>query len=57
MENDQVKLLSDFRIQTDQQLDRNRPELLEKEGRVCFIVMIFIDYSLYLPVVTYYHLF
>ena len=35
-----VKLLWDFRIQTDHHLDHNRPDIvvLEKEGRMCFIV-------------------
>ena len=35
-----VKLLSYFRIQTDYHLDHNRPDIvvLEKEGRMCFIV-------------------
>ena len=40
MENDQVKLLWDFIIQTDRHLDHNRPDIvvLEKEGRVCSII-------------------
>ena len=40
MENDQVQLLWDFRIQTDDHLDHNRPDIvvLEKEERECFIV-------------------
>ena len=40
MENDQVKLLWDFRIQTDHRLDHNRPDIvvLEKEVRECFNV-------------------
>ena len=35
-----VKLLWDFRIQTDYNLDHNEPDIvvLEKEGRMCFIV-------------------
>ena len=35
-----MKLLWDFRIQTDHHLDHNRPDIvvLEKEGRMCFIV-------------------
>ena len=35
-----VKLLWDFRIQTDHHLDHNRPDIvvLEKEGGMCFIV-------------------
>ena len=35
IENDQVKLLWDFRIQTDHHFDHNRPDIvvLEKEGR------------------------
>ena len=37
MKNNQVKLLWDFRIQTDHHLHHNRPEIvvLEKAGRVC----------------------
>ena len=40
MENDQVKLLWDFRIQTDHHLDYNRPDIvvLEKASRVCQII-------------------
>ena len=40
MENDQVKLLWDFRIQTDRHLDHNRSDIvvLEKGGRVCSII-------------------
>ena len=40
MENDQVKLLWDFRIQTDRHLDDNRPDIvvLEMGGRVCSII-------------------
>ena len=42
MENDQVKLLWDFRIQTDRHLDHNRPDIvvLEKGGRVCTIIYV-----------------
>ena len=37
----QVKLLWDFRIQTDHHLDHNRPDIvqLKKEGRVCYIIV------------------
>ena len=40
MENYQVKLQWDFRIQTDHHLDHNRPDIvvLEKKWRRCFIV-------------------
>ena len=40
MENDQVKLLWDFRIQTDHHFDHNRPDIvvLEKASRVCQII-------------------
>ena len=40
VENDQVKLLWNFRIQTDRHLDRNRPNIvvLEKGERVCFFI-------------------
>ena len=40
MENDQVKLLWDFRIQTDHHLDHNRLDIvvLEKASRVCQII-------------------
>ena len=40
MENDQVKLLWDFRIQTDYHLDHNRLDIvvLEKASRVCQII-------------------
>ena len=41
-----VKLLWDFPIQTDYHLDHNRPDIvvLEKEGRMCFIVDIVEDF-------------
>lgn len=35
MENDQVKLLSDFRIQTDHHLDHNRPDSLACPFGIC----------------------
>ena len=37
MENEQVKLLRDFRIQSDHNLDHNRPDIvvLEKASRAC----------------------
>ena len=40
MENDQVKLLWDFRIQTDHHLDHNRPDIvvLKKASKVCQII-------------------
>ena len=40
IENDQVKLLRDFSIQTDHHLDHNRPDtvVLEKASRVCQII-------------------
>ena len=41
MENDQVKLLWDFRIQTDLHVDHNRPDIVVwkiKVGRVCSII-------------------
>ena len=40
MENDQVKLQWDFRIQTDHHLDHNRPHIvvLKKESRECQII-------------------
>ena len=40
MEFDQVKLRWDFRIQTDQHLNHNRPDMvvLEKATRVCIVV-------------------
>ena len=40
MENDQVKLLWDFRIQTDNHLDHNRPDIvvLKKASKVCQII-------------------
>ena len=40
MENDQVKLLWDFRIQTEHHLDHNRPDrvVLEKASKVCQII-------------------
>ena len=40
MENDQVKLLWDFRIQTDHHLDHNRTDtvVLEKGSIVCQII-------------------
>ena len=39
MENDQVEVLWDFRIQTEHHLDHNRPDIvvLEKASRVCQI--------------------
>ena len=40
MENDQVTLLWDFKIQTDHHLDHNRPDMVVQEmaGRVCQII-------------------
>ena len=40
LENDQVKVLWDFKIRTDLNLDYNRPDIvvLEKKGRVCYII-------------------
>ena len=40
LENDQVKVLWDFKIQTDLHLDHNRPDIvvLEKKERVCYII-------------------
>ena len=40
LENDQVKVLWDFKIQTDLHLDHNRPDIfvLEKNERVCYII-------------------
>ena len=40
MENDQVKLLWGFRIQTDHHLDHNRPDIvvLKKANKVCQII-------------------
>ena len=40
MENDQVKLLWDFRIQTDHHLDHNRSDIvvLRKASKVCQII-------------------
>ena len=40
MENDQVKLLWDFRIQTDHHLDHNRSDIvvLKKASKVCQII-------------------
>ena len=40
MENDQVKLLWDFRIQTDHHLDHKRPDIvvLRKASKVCQII-------------------
>ena len=40
LKNDQVKVLWDFKIQTDRHLDHNRPDIvvLEKKERVCYII-------------------
>ena len=40
MENDQVKVLWDFRVQTDHHLEHNRPNIvvLEKEERTCSVI-------------------
>ena len=40
MENDQVKVLWDFRVQTDHHLEHNRPDIvvLEKEERTCSVI-------------------
>ena len=40
LENDQVNLLWDFKIQTDLHLHHNRPDIvvLEKKERVCYII-------------------
>ena len=40
LENDQVKVLWDFKIQTDLYLDHNRPDIvvLEKKESVCYII-------------------
>ena len=40
LENDQIKVLWDFKIQTDLYLDHNRPDIvvLEKKERVCYII-------------------
>ena len=40
LENDQVKVLWDFKIQTDLHLDHDRPDIvvLEKKKRVCYII-------------------
>ena len=44
---DQVKLLWDFRIQTDHHLDHNRPDIvvLEKENRACRIIDVAIPFD------------
>ena len=42
MENDQVKLLWHFKIQTDHQTDHNRPDVvvIQKASRVCQIIYV-----------------
>ena len=48
MENDQLKLLWEFRIQTDHPLDHNRPDIvvLEKASRVCQIIDVACPFNL-----------